>query len=129
MSVIQQNLGKLTLIAGHPTAARTATGQTSGIDLRGYDGDVVFVLDSAAGAGTSPTLDVTIEDSADNSSFAAISSGAVAFTQVTGTAAAQAVSVNKDDARRYVRIKYTIGGSSGQSFTFSVNGFGLKKYG
>ena len=48
---------------------------------------------------------------------------------MTGTAAAQAVSVNKDDARRYVRIKYTIGGSSGQSFTFSVNGFGLKKYG
>ena len=112
MSVIQQNLGKLNLIAGHPTAARTATGQTSGIDLRVYDGDVVFVLDSA-----------------DNSSFAAIASGAVAFTQVTGTAAAQAVSVNKDDARRYVRIKYTIGGSSGQSFTFSVNAFGLKKYG
>ena len=129
MSVIQQNLGKLNLIAGHPTAARTATGQTAGIDLRVYDGDVVFVLDSAAGAGTSPTLDVTIEDSADNSSFAAISSGAVAFTQVTGTAAAQAVSVNKDDASRYVRIKYTIGGSSGQSFTFSVNAFGLKKYG
>ena len=127
MSVIQQNLEKLTLIAGHPTAARTATGQTAGIDLRVYDGDVVFVLDSAAGAGTSPTLDVTIEDSADNSSFSALSGAA--FTQVTGTAAAQAVSVNKDDARRYVRIKYTIGGSSGQSFTFSVNGFGLKKYG
>ena len=33
MSVIQQNLEKLTLIAGQPTAARTATGQTAGIDL------------------------------------------------------------------------------------------------
>ena len=127
MSVIQQNLGELNLIAGHPTAARTATGQTAGIDLRVFDGDVVFVLDSAAGAGTSPTLDVTIEDSADNSSFSALSGAA--FTQVTGTASAQKLSIDKDNAKRYVRIKYTIGGSSGQSFTFSVNALGLKKYG
>ena len=127
MSVIQQNLGKLNLIAGHPTAARTATGQTSGIDLRDYDGSVVFLLDSAAGAGTSPTLDVTIEESADNSSFSALSGAA--FTQVTGTASAQKLSIDKDNAKRYVRIKYTIGGSSGQSFTFSVNALGLKKYG
>ena len=115
------------MIAGHPTAARTATGQTSGIDLRVYDGAVVFLLDSAAGAGTSPTLDVTIEDSADNSSFSALSGAA--FTQVTGTASAQKLSIDKDNAKRYVRIKCTIGGSSGQSFTFSVNAFGLKKYG
>ena len=128
MSVIQQNLDKVNLIAGHPTAARTATGQTSGIDLRVYDGDVVFVLDSAAGAGTSPTLDVTIEDSADNSSFAAIASGAVAFTQVTGSASAQTLEVDANGCKRYVRVKYTIGGSS-PSFTFSVNAIGLKKYG
>ncbi len=128
MAIIQQNVEKLDLIAGHPTAARTSTGQTSGIDLQTYDGDVLFLLDSAAGGGSSPTLDVTIEDSADNSSFAAVSSGAVAFTQVTGTASAQKVALNKDDARRYVRIKYTIGGSS-PTFTFSVNAVGLKKYG
>ncbi len=128
MAIIQQNVEKLDLIAGHPTATRTATGQTSGIDLRAYDGDVLFLLDSAAGGGSSPTLDVTIEESADNSSFAAVASGAVAFTQVTGTASAQKVALNKDDAKRYVRIKYTIGGSS-PTFTFSVNAVGLKKYG
>lgn len=126
MAILQQALDKLALIAGHPTAARTATGQTSGIDLQTYDGDVVFLLDSAAGSGTSPTLDVTIEDSADNSSFAAISGAA--FTQVTGTASAQKLVVNKDSARRYVRVKYTIGGSS-PSFTFSVNAVGVTKYG
>ena len=48
MSVIQQNLGKLNLIAGHPTAARTATGQTAGIDLRVYDGDVCLLYTSDA---------------------------------------------------------------------------------
>ncbi len=126
MAILQQALDKLALIAGHPTAARTATGQTSGIDLQTYDGDVVFLLDSAAGSGTSPTLDVTIEDSADNSSFAAISGAA--FTQVTGTASAQKLVVNKDNARRYVRVKYTIGGTS-PSFTFSVNAVGVTKYG
>jgi hypothetical protein len=126
MAILQQALDKLALIAGHPTAARTATGQTSGIDLQAYDGDVVFLLDSAAGSGTSPTLDVTIEDSADNSSFAAISGAA--FTQVTGTASAQKLVINKDSARRYVRVKYTIGGSS-PSFTFSVNAVGVTKYG
>lgn len=126
MGLIQQGLEKLELIAGHPTAARTATGQTSGIDLQQYDGDVVFVLDSAAGTGTSPTMDVTIEDSADNSSFAAITGAA--FTQVAGTASAQKLVISKDEARRYVRVKYTIGGTS-PSFTFSVNGIGVKKYG
>lgn len=126
MAILQQALDKLALIAGHPTAARTATGQTSGIDLQTYDGDVVFLLDSAAGSGTSPTLNVTIEDSADNSSFAAISGAA--FTQVTGTASAQKLVINKDSARRYVRVKYTIGGSS-PSFTFSVNAVGVTKYG
>jgi hypothetical protein len=126
MGLIQQGLEKLELIAGHPTAARTATGQTSGIDLQQYDGDVVFVLDSAAGTGASPTMDVTIEDSADNSSFAAITGAA--FTRVAGTASAQKLVISKDEARRYVRVKYTIGGTS-PSFTFSVNGIGVKKYG
>jgi hypothetical protein len=126
MAIIQQALDKIALIAGHPTAARTATGQTSGIDLKDYDGDVVFLLDSAAGTGTSPTLDVTIEDSADDSSFAAITDAA--FTQVTGTASAQKLVVNKDSARRYVRVKYTIGGTT-PSFTFSVNAVGVTKYG
>jgi len=126
MTILQQALDKLALIAGHATAARTATGQTSGIDLQTYDGDVVFLLDSAAGTGTSPTLDVTIEDSADNSSFAAITGAA--FTQVTTTASAQKLVVNKDGARRYVRVKYTIGGTT-PSFTFSVNAVGVAKYG
>ena len=126
MAIIQQALDKLALIAGHPTAARTSTGQTSGIDLKNYDGDVVFLLDSAAGTGTSPTLDVTIEDSADNSSFAAITGAA--FTQVVDAASAQKLVVNKDSARRYVRVKYTVGGTT-PSFTFSVNAVGVLKYG
>ena len=60
MSVIQQNLEKLTVVAGVATAAVTSTATSSAIDLLEYDGDVVLILDSAAGGGSSPTLDIKI---------------------------------------------------------------------
>ena len=126
MGLNRLNLEKLQFLAGVPTGAKTATGQGSGVDLQDYEGDVLFILDSAAGGGSSPTLDVTVEDSDDNSSFSALSGAA--FTQVTGSASTQKLSINADESKRYVRVKYTVGGSS-PTFTFSVNGLGLKKYG
>lgn len=126
MAIFQQTLEKLQLLTFHAVAARTATGNGTGVDLNDYDGDVVFILDSAAGTGTSPTLDVTVEASADNSTFAAVSGAA--FTRVTTTAGRQKLVINHDDVARYVRIVYTIGGTT-PSFTFSVTAVGLKKYG
>ena len=63
MSVIQQNLEKLTVVAGVATAAVTSTATSSAIDLLEYDGDVMLILDSAAGGGSSPTLDIKITES------------------------------------------------------------------
>ena len=93
---------------------------------KGYEGDILFILDSAAGGGSSPTLDVTIEDSDDNSTFGSLSGAA--FTQVTGSASTQKLSISADECKRYVRVKFTIGGSS-PTFDLSVTGLGLKKYG
>jgi len=127
--LIQQNLEKLELLSFHPTAARTATGNGTGLDLRQLDGDVVLILDSAAaGAGTNPTLDVTVEHSDSLSADYTAISGA-AFTRVTSTASQQKLVISKDEAKRYVRVTYTIGGTSSPSFTFSVTGVGVKKYG
>ena len=126
MGLNRANLERLEFLAGLPTGEKTATGNGSGVDLKGYEGDVLFVLDSAAGGGSSPTLDVTIEDSDDNSTFASLSGAA--FMQVTGTASTQKITISADECKRYVRVKYTIGGSS-PTFTFSVNGLGLQKYG
>ena len=126
MAIFQQTLDKLQLLSLHPVAARTSTGTGTGVDLNDYDGDVVFILDSAAGTGTTPTLDVTVEASADNSTFAAVSGAA--FTQVTTTAGRQKLVVNHDDVARYLRVRYTIAGTT-PSFTFSVTAVGLKKYG
>lgn len=129
MALLQQTLEKLELLSFHPTAARTSTGNGTGVDVRALDGDLVLILDSAAaGAGTNPTLDVTVEHSdASGSGYTAISGAA--FTQVTSTASQQKLVISKDGAKRYVRVTYTIGGTSSPSFTFSVTGVGVKKYG
>ena len=127
MSVIQQNLEKLTVLAGVATAAVTSTATSSAIDLLEYDGDVMLILDSAAGGGSSPTLDIKLTESATTGGTYTDLSGAT-FTQVTGSASMQTLAINKDECKRYIKIVQTIGGSS-PTFTFSINLIGLKKYG
>ena len=126
MSVLQQNLDKLTVVAGKATGAVTSTATSSAIDLLEYDGDVLLVLDCAAGTGTSPTLDVKITNSDASSGTYTDLSGA-AFTQVVDAASMQTLVINKDSAERYIKIGQTITGSS-PSFTFSINLIGVKKY-
>ena len=126
MSVLQQNLDKLTVVAGKATGAVTSTATSSAIDLLEYDGDVLLVLDCAAGTGTSPTLDIKITECATTGGTYTDLSGA-AFTQVVDAASMQTLVINKDSAERFVKIVQTITGSS-PSFTFSVNLIGVKKY-
>ena len=127
MSIIQQALDKLQLTNLHPTTARTATGNGTGADLQARDGDLCLVLDSAAGTGTTPTLDVTVESSDTlGGTYTAITGAA--FTRVTTTASQQLLVISKDEARRFVRIVYTLTGTT-PSFTFSVNALGVNKYG
>lgn len=121
----QTVMDTLQLLNLFPTAARTATANGTGIDLNDYEGDVAIILDSAAGTGTTPTLDVKIQDSADNSTFADVS-GAT-FTQLTTTAGREKIVINSNSTARYVRAVATIAGTS-PSFTFSVNAVGIKKY-
>lgn len=126
MTIQQRNLESLQLANFHPTAARSATGVGSAVDVLDYDGDLLLVLDSAAGTGTTPTLDVTITASDTlGGTYTAISGAA--FTQVTGAASQQKLAISKDDAKRYLKAAYTISGTS-PSFTFSVNAVGTKKY-
>ena len=127
MSVIQQNLEKLTVVAGVATAAVTSTATSSSIDLLEYDGDVMLILDSAAGGGSSPTLDIKLTESDATGGTYTDLSGAT-FTQVVDAASMQTLAINKDSSKRFIRIMQTIGGSS-PTFTFSINLIGLKKYG
>jgi len=105
-------------------AARTSTVNGTGVDVTDFEGVGIAVLTSAAGAGTTPTMDVKLQDSDDNSSFADIS-GAT-FVQVTTAASRQIKAFDVAAARKFVRAVATIGGSS-PSFTCAVEFVGIKK--
>ena len=84
-------------------------------------------MDSAAGGGSSPTLDIKLTECDTTGGTYTDLSGAT-FTQVVGAASMQTLTINKDSSERFVKIVQTIGGSS-PTFTFSINLIGLKKYG
>ena len=134
MSLIHQALDGLEHFALAPTASRNTALNGASIDLRPYDGDVVLILDVAAG-GTS-TCTVTLQDSADNSSFANVTaeftrdgvlqpSGTASFAQVSTSASKQTLILSKDGLRRYVKAVSVEAGTH----VYSVNGVGVKKYG
>lgn len=104
-------------------AARTASANGTGVDRQaantGTDGMAVVYLDSAAGTGTSPTLDFKLQESDDNSSWADVPTGEIvggAFTQVTTAASQQTRYVDLGPRKRYLRGVFTVTGTT-PSFT------------
>ena len=96
----------------------------AGVDLQGYQGVLKVILNSGAGGGTNPTLNVKIQDSADNSTFADVL-GKV-FTQVTGNASIQSLAIDTGAVKRYIRADLTITGTS-PTFGLAVTAFGQKQ--
>lgn len=74
-------------------------------------------LHVTAKSGTTPTLDVKLQDSADNSTFADVTGGA--FTQRTAAGSQILYSASGATLRRYVRLVYTVAGTS-PSFTVAA---------
>ena len=108
-------------------ARRTSTLTGTGIDVLAYEGVALVVLNASAGTGTNPTLDVKLQHSDDNSTYADVTGGA--FTQVTdvaGSAGVQVKKINVSDLKRYVRSIGTIAGTT-PSFDFGVEFIGIKK--
>jgi hypothetical protein len=121
-----KNLGdQLQILDLVPAAAVTSDGNGTGVDLQQLSGELAIIADVSAGTGTSPTLDLKVQESDDNSTFTDVSGGA--FTQVAGSASVQKISLNKDELKRYIRIAKDVGGTT-PSFSVSVKGYGLKKY-
>jgi len=113
--------------------SRTATAQGTGVDLLDYEGTATVVLDAgAATAGSSPTLEVTLDESDDNSTWTAVPAAAYAegtnFTQVTTTAGVQIRHFNVSERKRYLRGNWVIGGTSNPAFPFGLAFIGRKKY-
>ena len=129
MALTQQALEKLQHFPLHPVASESATftGATTNIaDLKDFDGDIQVILDAGA-AGGSGTMTGKIQHSATTTSgdFEDVTGGG--FTAVAQAVSKQVLTLNRDALRRYVRFVGTIA-SSGTTI-YSVNGYGLKKYG
>lgn len=99
-----------TLVA---SAARTSSGQTAALANYGPAKTIRAQLEVTAASGTSPTLDVVIEDSLDGSNWNVVG----AFAQKT-TAGREVINITTPFADR-LRVRWTTGGTS-PSFTFSV---------
>jgi len=108
-------------------AALTETTTGTGIDIAAYDGTGMFILHSAAGTGTTPTMNVKLQhcDTVDGT-YADIT-GAT-FTEVDDTegGAIEAIYVDLSAAKRYIRAVATIAGTT-PSFTCGVTFAGIAK--
>lgn len=128
--MIENTLGQtLQTIALIPMSDITAGADGTGVDLQDFVGEAAFFVAAKNVAGTNPTLDVKLQDSADNSSFADVTG--LTFTQVTAANTKASVfhrlNVNVDGLRRYVRAVTAIGGTSSPQFLVAAYGLGVKK--
>jgi hypothetical protein len=95
------------------SAARTTSGDTGAITGYSDSSTLRVQLEVTAAAGTTPTLDVVIEDTLDGTSWNVIG----AFAQRTGPGR-EVVNVTTPFTNR-IRVRWTLGGTT-PSFTFSV---------
>lgn len=110
MSALISVFAPATVVAA---AARTASGDSGALTNYGPAATLRAQLAVTAAAGTSPTLNVVIEDSLDGTNWYAI--GTFAQRTAAGTEVLNITTPFADT----VRVRWTIGGTT-PSFTFSV---------
>jgi hypothetical protein len=129
MTHLLNALAQATGVELAPAASRTSTLTGTGIDVLEYEGVALVLLNASAGTGTSPTLDVKLQHSDDDSTYEDVTSGA--FSQVTDaaeTAGVKVMKLNVSDLKRYLRVVGTIAGTT-PSFDFGVEFVGITKAG
>ena len=107
-------------------ATVSATGASANSRRVGEGAEMRIELRVAGvGSGTSPTLDVKLQDSADDSSYA---DTGITFLQISGTStvanARQQREFKARKGRPYVRLHGTIGGSASPQFTLVTGELG-----
>ena len=103
-------------VIAQPLGAQTANGNSASIDGTASSsfGLVAYLQVKALTLGTATNIQVTMQDSADNATWANIASGA--FTAVTAAPAAQRL-VIPGTIRRYTRVLWSFGGTIGGGTT------------
>jgi len=99
-----------------PGTAKTATATGTVVDNSASSSTgAVANLCVVTASGTSPTLDVVIQHSADNVSYSTL----ITYTQATGTTSERKTVASGTTINRYLKVVATIGGTS-PSFNFAV---------
>lgn len=124
MTAFLNALSRLLATVVAVSAARTSTFTSAAIDLSAYDGELAMILNSAAGTGTTPTLDgkITHCDTADGTFVDA----GITFDQITTTASLQAKKFQKSSVKQFIKLVGTIAGTT-PSFNFSATLVGLDR--
>jgi hypothetical protein len=128
MSIQARNLEVLQHFPLHPVASEsgTFTGATTNIaDLGQLEGDVQIILDAGA-AAASGTMTGKIQHSDTTTSGDFSNLTGATFTAVAQAASKQVLTVSDVDRKRYIRFVGTIAASG--TTTYSVSGYGVKKY-
>lgn len=99
-----------------PSAARAAGTFTSGPAANaGQATDVLLAVHCTAASGTTPTLDASLEESADGTSWTAVTGSSITQLTAAGNALA-AATITKN----FVRVTSTVDGTT-PSFTYSAS--------
>jgi len=116
-------LQHLTLLA---TTTITATGDQTGVDLAGYEGDVQIILTGTA-AGADADLTFRIEESDTlGGTYSAATGGT--FTAIGNAAYKEVKTLNSNDLKRFIRLSCTAETGTASSAVTCL-AYGLKKYG
>lgn len=106
-----------------PMQSVTATGNETGVDVTQFTGEIAVMLASKATAGTTPTLDVKLQESDTLGGTYTDIAGAV-FTQVTNAGSSapvlQKIAVKVDSVKNFIRAVRTVGGTSPAFMTTCV---------
>ena len=105
-------------------AANLTTVTGAAVAVAGFTGNLLVIQNVGVVSGTAPTLDGKIQDSVDGSAGWADVSGAT-FTQVTASNNIQAIAVNSDATRGFIRYVGTIAGTA-PSFISGSTALGIR---
>jgi hypothetical protein len=125
------NLGtKTTLLSLLPNDVVASNDTGDAVDLAGYEGDMVVILDAEAGGSDQDDITYAVKlTEADTSGGQYTDVAGGAFT-TTGEdeALVEKISVNTNDMKRFIKVDVTVTGGTGTG-AVSVTALASKKYG
>lgn len=116
-------LTAFTLFTKHCVVA-SGTATFAGVDISTYIGNLKVILSCVDPGSTGGSFTASLLDSADNTTFAALS--APTFTPVTTASSLQSVALNPRACNRYIQGRHVLTGTTA-TMTASLIAVGLKK--